>query len=107
REHAASELEQTLFGEHSPSEGLLCAADGGTLLLTDIDQLPAECQGRLLRVLQDKVISDPRQEQQLPVDFRLLSASDKDLSQLVHRGQSLQAPPYRLIVITLRVPALR
>ncbi len=57
--------------------------------------------------MQDKVISDPRQEQQLPVDFRLLSASDKDLSQLVQQGQFRQDLLFRLNVITLNVPALR
>ncbi|QQD20707.1 response regulator [Oceanospirillaceae bacterium ASx5O] len=107
REHSPAELEQALFGEHNPADGLLYAADGGTLLLTDIDQLPPECQGRLLRVLQDKTLSDPRQEQHLAVDFRLLSASDKDLSQLVQQGQFRQDLLFRLNVITLNVPALR
>ena len=107
REHAPAELEHALFGKDNPATGLLSSADGGTLLLTDIDQLPAECQGRLLRVLEDKVVSDARQEQQQPADVRLLSASDKDLSQLVQQGLFRQDLLFRLNVITLNVPALR
>lgn len=107
RERSPAELERALFGEPTPADGLLCAADGGTLLLTDIDQLTLECQGRLLRVLHDKMVSDSRHGLHHPTDFRLLSTSDKDLSQLAQQGLFRQDLLFRLNVVTLTIPPLR
>ena len=106
-ERSSSELETALFGTGNPADGLLCSAHGGTLLIDDADQLPAELQARLLRVLQDKCLHDHLQQQNFPADFRLISASEKDLALLVQAGEFRQDLFFRMNVITLNVPALR
>jgi transcriptional regulator with GAF, ATPase, and Fis domain len=88
-------------------DGQLLAAQGGTVFLDEIDDTPLETQVKLLRVLEDHVVSRLGQNEWHEVDFRLLAATNRDLAALVaegHFGEDLYA---RLAIVTIRLPPLR
>jgi two-component system response regulator PilR (NtrC family) len=87
--------------------GLFQSADGGTLFLDEIAELPLPMQVKLLRVIQEKSVRPIGQNQEVPVDVRILSATHKDLRALVAAGQFREDLFYRINVIELRVPPLR
>jgi two-component system response regulator PilR (NtrC family) len=87
--------------------GLFQSAEGGTLFLDEIAELPLPMQVKLLRVIQEKTVRPIGQNQELPVDVRILSATHKDLRTLVAGGQFREDLFYRINVIELRVPPLR
>jgi two-component system response regulator HydG len=87
--------------------GLLAAADGGTVFLDEIGELPLDLQGRLLRALQDKEIRPVGANQPVPISARILAASSRDLTGLVETGQFRKDLFFRLNVVNLRIPALR
>ncbi|MBP8802505.1 MAG: sigma-54-dependent Fis family transcriptional regulator [Kiritimatiellae bacterium] len=88
-------------------EGLFETADGGTLFLDEISSLPLQLQGKLLRVLQEKEIRRVGGNTNIPVDVRVIAASNSNLEQLVTQGAFRADLYYRLAVITLDIPALR
>lgn len=94
-------------GAVSDKEGLFQAANGGTLFLDEVADLPLAMQVKLLRAIQEKAIRPIGEQQEIPVDVRLLSATHKDLSQEVDRGDFRQDLYYRINVIELKVPSLR
>lgn len=102
-----AEIDKLLFGAQSPADGLLCAAHLGTLFLDDVDQLPLATQAKLLRALQEKMLWDNSHEKNYPVDFRVLSSSEKDLQQLVKNHEFRQDLFFRLNVIPINIPPLR
>jgi formate hydrogenlyase transcriptional activator len=83
------------------------AADGGTIFLDEIGELPAETQVALLRVLQEREIERIGGNQTIPVDVRVLTATNRDLHAAVADGMFRQDLFYRLNVFPIRVPALR
>ncbi len=87
--------------------GLFQAADGGTLFLDEVADLPLGLQVKLLRAIQEKTIRPIGAEQEIPVDVRILSATHKNLKQLVAEGRFRQDLFYRINVIELEVPPLR
>lgn len=87
--------------------GLFEAADGGTLFLDEISSLPLQLQGKLLRVLQEKEIRRVGGNKSIPVDVRVIAASNSNLEQLVAQGTFRADLYYRFAVITLDIPALR
>jgi two-component system response regulator PilR (NtrC family) len=87
--------------------GLLQTAEGGTLFLDEVADLPLHMQVKLLRVIQEKSIRPVGQAEERPVDVRILSATHKDLNQLVSAGQFREDLYYRINVIELHVPPLR
>src|SRR5438046_2919145 len=108
-------MESELFGHKRGSftgavadkKGLVQSAEGGTLFLDEVADLPLHMQVKLLRVVQEKTvrpIGEPREES---VDVRILSATHKDLADLVAQGLFREDLFYRINVIELRVPALR
>src|SRR5437016_13951579 len=108
-------MESELFGHKRGSftgavvdkVGLIRSAEGGTLFLDEVADLPLHMQVKLLRVVQEKTvrpIGEPREES---VDVRILSATHKDLADLVAQGLFREDLFYRLNVIELRVPARR
>ena len=102
---AAERLEFSLFG--SPlDEGAINKAHGGTLLLEEIDQLSAELQTRLLRVIQEGNVRNPVTDEQVTTDIRLLCASEKNLSQLVQQEKFRQDLFFRINVVQVDIPAL-
>ena len=108
-------MESELFGHKKGSftgavadkVGLFHAADGGTLFLDEIADLPLHMQVKLLRVIQEKSVRPVGSNQEQLVDVRILSASHKDLHQLVESGEFRQDLYYRINVIELAMPSLR
>ena len=100
-------LKGSFTGATSDKEGLFQAASGGTLFLDEIAELPLNMQVKLLRVIQEKAIRAVGAAQESPVDVRILSASHKNLVQLVADGAFREDLYYRINVIELTIPSLR
>jgi DNA-binding NtrC family response regulator len=108
-------LESELFGHRRGAftgaerdyEGLFARAQGGTVLLDEIASMSAPFQGKLLRVLQEKLVRPLGGARDVAVDFRLVSASNRDLEALVARGEFREDLFYRVSVLRVRVPPLR
>lgn len=100
-------LKGSFTGAHSDNEGLFKAASGGTLFLDEIAELPLNMQVKLLRVIQEKAVRAVGASQESPVDVRILSASHKNLVQLVADGAFREDLYYRINVIELTIPSLR
>ena len=94
-------------GAMRDKNGLFQAAEGGTLFLDEVAELPLHMQVKLLRSIQEKAVRPIGGEREIPTDVRILSATHKDLGQLVEAGQFRQDLYYRLNVIQLPVPSLR
>jgi two-component system, NtrC family, response regulator PilR len=108
-------MESELFGHKKGSftgasqeqQGLFLSADGGTLFLDEIADLPLHMQVKLLRAIQEKQIRPVGSQQEYPVDVRIISATHKDLTQLVENEEFRQDLYYRINVIELPLPPLR
>lgn len=87
--------------------GLFQAADGGTLFLDEVADLPLSLQVKLLRAIQEKSIRPVGASNEIRVDVRILSATHKNLAELVREGSFRQDLFYRINVIELNVPPLR
>jgi DNA-binding NtrC family response regulator len=112
---AESLLEAELFGYEKGAftgagrtkRGVFEQAHGGTLFLDEIGEMPIAMQVRLLRALQERRITRVGGESLLPVDFRLVCATHRELKKLVEAGDFREDLYYRLNVIQLRIPPLR
>jgi len=100
-------LKGSFTGAHSDKQGLFTAANGGTLFLDEIAELPLNMQVKLLRVIQEKAVRAVGAQHEMPVDVRILSASHKNLVQLVSDGAFREDLYYRINVIELTIPSLR
>ena len=108
-------IESELFGHEKGAftgatatrTGLVEAANGSTLFLDEIGELPLEAQARLLRVLQENEIRKVGSVQSTKVDVRLVVATHRDLKQLVVDGHFREDLYYRINVMTLLIPPLR
>lgn len=94
-------------GAHQDKQGLFLAANGGTLLLDEVADLPLSMQVKLLRAIQEKSIRAVGSEEEVSVDVRILSATHKNLAEEVRNHQFRQDLFYRINVIELKVPSLR
>lgn len=94
-------------GATAAREGRFEAADGGTLLLDEIGEVPLSVQVKLLRVLQEREIERLGENQTRKVDVRIIAATHRDLSAMVRSGEFRADLYYRLRVLPLHVPALR
>ncbi len=94
-------------GAESDRDGHLQAADGGTLFLDEVGDLPLLMQVKLLRVIQEKKVRRVGDTVERPIDFRIISATHKNLANKVLAGEFRQDLFYRLNVIELRMPSLR
>src|ERR1700675_4073722 len=108
-------MESELFGHKrgsftgavSDKKGLIQSAEGGTLFLDEIADLPLHMQVKLLRVIQEKAVRAVGEQSEVGVDVRILSATHKNLANLVAEGKFREDLFYRVNVIELRVPSLR
>ena len=94
-------------GANADKIGLFKAADGGTLFLDEVADLPLQLQVKLLRAIQEKKIRAIGEQQETTINVRLLSATHKELSKMVEKGEFRQDLYYRLNVIELNSPSLR
>ncbi len=94
-------------GAVADKKGLVQSAEGGTLFLDEVADLPLHMQVKLLRVIQEKSVRPVGETLEQPVDVRLLSATHRNLVDLVARGSFREDLFYRINVIELRVPSLR
>jgi DNA-binding NtrC family response regulator len=108
-------IESELFGYKKGSftgamtdkEGLLEAAEGGSLLLDEIGEMPSYLQTKLLRVLQEREYRPIGSDRVVHVDFRLICATNIDLDSALREGRLREDLYFRINTITLRVPPLR
>lgn len=87
--------------------GLIRLADKGTLFLDEVGELPLDIQAKLLQVLQDKAVRAIGSTEMVPVDVRIISATNRDLAGMVQNGTFRLDLYYRLNVIELKIPPLR
>ncbi|MCF6192796.1 MAG: sigma-54 dependent transcriptional regulator [Kangiellaceae bacterium] len=100
-------IKGSFTGAIADKKGLFQAAEGGTLFLDEVAELPMAMQVKLLRAIQEKNIRPVGSDKEIPVDIRILSASHRDLMELVNQGEFRQDLFYRINVIEIQVPALR
>ncbi len=108
-------LESELFGHvkgaftsaHQGREGLFSYANGGTLFLDEIGEMPASMQAHLLRALEEKTIRPVGSNQEIPVDARIIAASNRSLEQLVSAGEFRKDLFFRLNVLNIQIPPFR
>ncbi len=87
--------------------GIFEQAVGGTLLLDEITELPMTCQGKILRVLEERKLTRVGGSRLIPVDVRLVAATNKDLEEEVRSGRLREDLYFRLNVVNLSLPPLR
>jgi DNA-binding NtrC family response regulator len=108
-------LESELFGHvkgaftsaHAEHKGLFLAADGGTILLDEIGELPLALQPKLLRVLEEQSVRPVGGSVEKPFNVRVIAITNRDLEAAVAEGSFREDLLYRLNVITVKVPPLR
>jgi NtrC-family two-component system response regulator AlgB len=108
-------LESELFGHvkgaftgaHADTVGKVAAADGGTLFLDEIGELPTEIQAKLLRLLQEREYERVGEAKPRRANVRVISATNRELSQAAAAGKFREDLFYRLNVISLKLPPLR
>ena len=108
-------FESELFGHvkgaftdaHADHIGKFEQADGGTLFLDEIGNIPLHLQAKLLRALQNRTITRVGDTKAIPVDIRLICATNKDLEKMVRDGDFREDLYYRINTMHLHLPALR
>ena len=94
-------------GANRSKTGLLAAADGGTVFLDEIGELPLDLQTKLLRALQEREIRPVGATQAVPISARVLAATNRDLTSMVATGRFRKDLYFRLNVVNIRIPPLR
>jgi two-component system response regulator HydG len=94
-------------GAQHAKDGLLSIAQGGTVFLDEVGELPVDLQAKLLRAIQEKEIRPVGSTKHISIDVRILAATNRDLEEGVAQGTFRRDLYYRLNVLSLRIPSLR
>ena len=102
-------LEAILFGHEkgaftgasTSNKGIFRAADGGTLLLDEISEMPLSLQAKLLRVLQEKIVTPLGSQQEIPVDVRVIATTNRSMTEEIKQNRFREDLYYRLNVFPL------
>lgn len=94
-------------GAQHAKDGLLSIAEGGTVFLDEVGELPIDLQAKLLRAIQEKEIRPVGSTKQIPINVRILAATNRDLEEGVAQGTFRRDLYYRLNVLSLRIPTLK
>lgn len=108
-------LESELFGyergaftgANQTRKGLFEAANGGTIFLDEIGEMSTSCQVKLLRVLQENAVRPVGAHRELPIDVRVITATNRNLAREIALGRFREDLFYRIAVLTITTPALR
>jgi transcriptional regulator with GAF, ATPase, and Fis domain len=108
-------IESVLFGHekgsftgaHTARPGAFESATGGTVFLDEIGELPLDLQPKLLRVLESRQVQRIGRVDSIPLDVRVIAATNRDLREMVNRGTCRADLYYRLKVVTIEMPPLR
>jgi two-component system response regulator HydG len=94
-------------GANQSKDGLMAIAEGGTIFLDEVGELPVDLQAKMLRAIQEKEIRPVGSTRRVPINVRILAATNRDLEQAVMQGTFRRDLFFRLNVLSLRIPALR
>ena len=94
-------------GANQSKDGLMSMAEGGTIFLDEVGELPVDLQAKMLRAIQEKEIRPVGSTRRVPINVRILAATNRDLEREVMQGQFRRDLYFRLNVLSLRIPALR
>ncbi|MBS1850244.1 MAG: sigma-54-dependent Fis family transcriptional regulator [Acidobacteria bacterium] len=94
-------------GAVQAKDGLLAIAEGGTVFLDEVGELPVDLQAKLLRAIQEKEVRPVGSTRRIPINVRILAATNRDLEQGVAQGTFRRDLYFRLNVLSLRIPPLR
>src|SRR5690606_2397205 len=108
-------IESELFGHErgaftgavAPRAGVFEQANGGTIFIDELGELPLELQPALLRVLEQREVRRVGDRKVRPIDVRVVAATNQDVKELVDSGQFRQDLYYRLAVVEIELPSLR
>jgi DNA-binding NtrC family response regulator len=94
-------------GANQSKDGLMAMAEGGTIFLDEVGELPVDLQAKMLRAIQEKEIRPVGSTRRIPINIRILAATNRDLEQAVTQGTFRRDLYFRLNVLSLRIPPLR
>jgi DNA-binding NtrC family response regulator len=94
-------------GANQSKDGLMTMAEGGTIFLDEVGELPVDLQAKMLRAIQEKEIRPVGSTRRVPINVRILAATNRDLENAVTQGTFRRDLYFRLNVLSLRIPALR
>jgi DNA-binding NtrC family response regulator len=94
-------------GANQSKDGLMTMAEGGTIFLDEVGELPVDLQAKMLRAIQEKEIRPVGSTRRVPINVRILAATNRDLEHAVTQGTFRRDLYFRLNVLSLRIPALR
>jgi DNA-binding NtrC family response regulator len=94
-------------GANQSKDGLMAMAEGGTIFLDEVGELPVDLQAKMLRVIQEREIRPVGTTKRVPINVRILAATNRDLVQAVTLGNFRRDLYFRLNVLSLRIPPLR